>query len=150
MAVSLVPKFNRNDIIKAIAGKKELIEQAILLRLKRVGERFIRNCRNNANFTDRTANLRSSFGYVILKNGTEVFGALGKGEGKEGPEQAQKVIDEVAQKFPTGFVLIGVAGMDYAAAVESKGFDVITGSSAIAEQELKKAMKELGNKLSKK
>lgn len=149
MALSLVPKFNRNQIIQAIAGRKQLIEDAILMRLQRTGEKFIKNARLNASFTDRTGNLRSSFGYIIIKNGSDVAEGFAGGKGKEGKEAAQRVIEEVKQKFPSGYVLIGVAGMEYAAAVESLGYDVITGSSQQAEIELRKAMVELGNKLSK-
>ena len=35
----------------------------------------------------------------------------------------------MALDYPKGMVLIGVAGMGYAAAVESRGYDVITGSA---------------------
>jgi hypothetical protein len=155
MAVKLVFKLNKTDIKRLLQQRKERIEQALLLRLKRIGEEFVTNGRDHASFTDRTGNLRSSIGYVILKDGKQLFSNFqrfpkAKGEkkptGKSGIEAAKEVAKEVAANFPTGFVLIGVAGMDYAAAVESKGYDVITSSSLLAEDSLKKAVKTIEGK----
>lgn len=147
----IVPKFTKADITKALNKKKEIIEAAMLQRLLFVGENFIRNVRENANFTDRTGNLRNSAGYIILHNGkvvTKDFKKTVSAKGKdEGVKKAQKVANDIAAVYPNGFVLIGVAGMEYAAAVESKGFDVLTGSALIAEDALKKAMTELKNKI---
>lgn len=148
MAVVIRPKFDRNQIAKAIAVKKQQIEDAILLRLLRIGEQFVTNARNKADFTDRTGNLRSSIGYVVLKNGKQIESNFEqRAGGPDGVDQAKEVMDDLKQKFPSGYVLIGVAGMDYAAAVESKGFDVITSSAGIAEGSLKAAIVQLGNKL---
>ena len=141
MAVAIVPKFNRADIKKALDERASRIEEAILLRLQRIGEQFVSNARNHADFTDRTGNLRSSIGYVIMKNGQQLYENFEQRKGgPEGEEQAKKVIAESKQNFPTGYVIIGVAGMDYAAAVESKGYDVITSSAQIAESALKLAI----------
>lgn len=148
MAVKVIPKFTRSDIKKAIAERSKATEQAILARLQRIGERFVANARNKADFTDRTGNLRSSIGYVILKDGVQIFENFqARSGGTSGVENAKKVITEAALKFPKGFVIIGVAGMDYAAAVESKGFDVITTSAGIAATSLKESMQQLANKL---
>jgi hypothetical protein len=149
MAVKVVPKFSVVEIKRAMARKLALIEEAIVLRLTRTGERFVKNARNVNTYKDQTGNLRSSIGYVVLKNGEQVSENFKAGKGKEGVDKAKALVAELVDKYPRGYVLICVAGMDYAAAVESKGYDVITGSSKIAEQELKKAMKELSDKLGK-
>lgn len=148
MAVSIVPKFKREDIVKALKIKKQQIEDAVLLRLIRVGEQFVTNARNKADFTDRTGNLRSSIGYVIIKNGVQLKENFKQtAGGPDGIENAEKAIANAAAKYPSGLVLIGVAGMDYAAAVESRGFDVITTSAGIAATSLKEAMAKLASKL---
>lgn len=148
MAVKIVPKFDKAAIQKALLQKRKNIEDALLLNLQRVGEQFVSNARDKATFTDRTGNLRSSIGYVILKNGTQLFENFrAVSNGPEGVANAKKIIDEAKANFPTGLVLIGVAGMDYAAAVESKGFDVITSSAGTAETSLKTAMARIANKL---
>lgn len=148
MAVSIRPKFNRLQISNFIREKKQRIEEAILMRLRRIGEQFVRNAREQANFTDRTGNLRSSIGYVILKDGDQLYDNFRSvSGGPDGVAKAQEVIEEAKRNFPTGYVLIGVAGMDYAAAVESKGYDVITNSAGIAEVSLKTTVQQLANKL---
>lgn len=144
MAVSLVPKFNRNEIRKALEERAIRISDAILMRLQFIGERFVANARTKADFTDRTGNLRSSIGYVIMKDGVQLFENFEqRAGGPEGESQAKKVIEEAKKNFPTGYVLIGVAGMDYAAAVESRGYDVITSSASLAESALKLAVQKI-------
>ncbi len=150
MAVSLKPKFTKEQIVEIMKVRVERIEKAIILRLKRAGENFVKNARDNGTYNDRTGNLRSSIGYVVLKNGVQQsqnFRQVGKG--KDGPPTARNVIDEVKGKFQQGYVLICVAGMDYAAAVESKGRDVITASSHLAEAELKEAIGQLARNIAR-
>lgn len=128
------------------------MEQAILSRLQRVGERFVANARgktkDHGGFGDVTGNLRSSIGYLILKSGKQLTGSNFETitTGGEGSEIGKRVIEEIAQKYPTGIVLICVSGMSYSYAVESKGKDVISGSSLIAMNELKAAMQEISRK----
>lgn len=148
MAVKLVPKFNRADIKKALEEKAKRINDAILMRLQRIGEQFVTNARNRADFTDRTGNLRSSIGYVIMKDGRDIFENYEQRKGgPEGEAKAKEVIEDAKKNFPTGYVLIGVAGMDYAAAVESRGYDVITSSAQIAESALKAAVAKIQSQL---
>jgi len=92
-----------------------------------VGERFVDKARLNGNYTDRTGNLRSSIGYIILLNG-KVVDQNFEGNPK-GQSQGKQVANEVALQYPEGYVLIGVAGMNYAAYVEARNFDVITGAA---------------------
>ena len=60
----------------------------------------------------------------------------------EGRHGAVKIVTELAHRYPKGMILVIVAGMEYAAAVESKGYDVITGSSLFADIELLPFMRE--------
>lgn len=148
MAVSLRPKFNASQIHQFLEEKKKNVGEAILMRMRRIGEQFVRHARENANFTDRTGNLRSSIGYVVMKDGQQLYDNFRQvSGGPDGVDAAKDIIADAKKNFHTGYVLIGVAGMDYAAAVESKGFDVITTGAGIAEESLKLAMQQLGNKL---
>ncbi len=137
-------KFNKEDLKRQVAERIERIELAVLNRLKYVGERFVKNARERANFTDRTGNLRNSIGYTIFKNGNPVYE---QANNNTGGDAAKKVISEHALLFPRGLVLIVVAGMEYAAYVESKNFDVITASSLLAENELKEAINRMRGKI---
>lgn len=154
----LVPKFTKQQIQDLLKKRKKAIEKAILMRLQLIGEQFVKNAREKANFKDRTGNLRNSIGYVILHDGRQVFqnfseariGASGKGKKgakDEGPKKAQKAAREARKKFPTGYVLVGVAGMEYAAYVESNGYDVISSSAIQAEVSLKQAVRTIQDKV---
>ena len=91
-------------------------------------------------FRSQTGNLRSSIGYIIARDGNILKENI---EGKsEGRTQAKKIAEEVLKESKKGFVLICVAGMEYAVAVESKGYDVITGSIPAAKALLKSKIKE--------
>jgi len=159
MALSIKPKFTREQLRQIIQDRMDKIERAAISRLQFVGEKFVTNARNNGAYKDRTGNLRSSVGYVIMKDGIQIaanFKAFpqvdpkAKGAG-QGMEKAQTAIDEIAEKlrgkYPRGLILIGVAGMDYAAAVEAEGFDVITSSSITAKGDLEAGFKELQSKI---
>jgi hypothetical protein len=149
MAVKITPKFTGADIQMMLKDKMQRVEEAVLMRLQLIGETFVKNARENANFTDHTGNLRSSIGYIVLRDGEQYtkggFVKILAGDG--GTEQGDKVLEQAALKYPRGLVLIVVAGMDYAAAVESKGKDVLTASSLIAKADLKKAIQTLGEKM---
>lgn len=141
----LEPMFDFSQIEGRIDGfvfdKNSRMRQA----LHYVGITFMNNARINASFTDRTGNLRSSIGYAVLLNGDVIDEEYegGNVNSEEGISQAKKVVRELAMEFDEGYVLIGIAGMEYAASVESKGYDVITGSTPMADELLTYFKKEL-------
>lgn len=138
----LIPGFSQGDIDRRIDRFTVNIEQRIIWTLAMVGERFVNDARNIRTYKDQTGNLRSSIGYIIARDGNIIQENI---EGKaEGRAQAKKIADEVLRENSKGFVLIVVAGMEYAAAVESKGYDVITGSVPAAKALLKSKIKEYG------
>ena len=144
MALSFKTGFDTEEIKRNIQDRLDKIEAAIINRLKYTGEEFVKNARTNANFKDHTGNLRASIGYAILKNGERVEESI---TGGVGGTAATNVISEVGAAFPKGFVLLVVAGMEYAAAVESQSLDVLTSSSLLAEAALKQAIAALNNKI---
>jgi hypothetical protein len=122
----LIPKFG-NAFSNVFNEFQEKAQNDILQTLQYAGETFVNKARISGNYKDRTGNLRSSIGYIILKDG-KIVDRNFEG-GKEGKDEGQKAANEVASQYPDGYVLIGVAGMKYAAYVEAKSFDVITGSA---------------------
>lgn len=140
------PKFSMADVRKKLEGAKQKMENVIVLRFQRIGETFIANARSNDTYKDQTGNLRSSIGYVILKDGEQIFGTF-PGSTEEGKARAAKTVEEAKAKAPRGFVLIVVAGMEYALYVEAMGYDVLTASGQIAANDLKKAVEQISKKL---
>ncbi|RZJ88731.1 MAG: hypothetical protein EOO20_12835 [Chryseobacterium sp.] len=139
--MGITPNFTRADVRKAIKAKVAQYRDAVNNRLQYAGEQFISLARSVDTYTDRTGNLRNSIGYMILYNGK--VKAQSFGTGGKGPKEGKKIAKQIALEFPSGFVLVGVAGMNYAAAVEARGKDVITGSSQEVETLLKRALRNL-------
>lgn len=86
-------------------------------------------------YRDRTNNLRSSIGFVIFKDGQIVssyFNKSGSGNEGDGGKGASRGLEsaeeESGQVSSNGYVCVLVAGMHYASSVETKGYDVISGS----------------------
>lgn len=95
-----------------------------------VGERCITEARDNGSYTDRTGNLRNSVGYMVLLDGIE--------QSQSNINKLnRKQFDTIKAKYPKGLVLIVVAGMNYAAYVEAKGYNVLSSAELMAENILK-------------
>ena len=138
--MGLIPGFSQENVNRKVDRFVVSIEQRIVWTLAMVGEAFVNAPRNTQTYQDQTGNLRSSIGYIIAKDGMIIQENI---EGRaEGRAQAKEVANEVLRENTSGFVLIGVAGMEYACAVESKGYDVITGSIPAAKALLKRKIKE--------
>ena len=136
----LIPGFSQANINRRIDKWVVNIEQRIIWTLAQVGESFVNDARNTKTYQDQTGNLRSSIGYIVAKDGAIIQENV---QGKaEGVAQARNIAREVLRDNSKGFILIVVAGMEYACAVESKGYDVITGSIPAAKALLKKKIKE--------
>ncbi|HZW64067.1 MAG TPA: hypothetical protein VFF23_00145 [Hanamia sp.] len=172
MKVSIKPKFFITDIEKSLGQLSVRFDEAIINRLRFIGEKFVLNARSNKTYKDNTGNLRSSIKYFILKNG-RLYGAKYTKAGKLAKNQdpnsdfvirpvftkdgklAKKqpfylggvILDKVAKEYPNGYVLLCIAGMEYASYVESKNLDVITASSFIVEEDLRNALDELEDEL---
>ncbi|GAA0561562.1 hypothetical protein [Chitinophaga japonensis] len=148
MVIKVKPKYTAEQIRQVLADRVAKLDKAIISNFRYIGEKFVKNARENGNYTDRTGNLRSSIGYVILKNGAQVkenFRSVSGG--KDGLNQAKQSAKDAAKAFPKGYVLIVVAGMDYAAAVESRGYDVISSSSTQAKEDLRVAIEGLKKRI---
>ena len=109
---------------------KEQYIKAATQKFIEVGERCITEARDNGSYTDRTGHLRNSVGYVVLLNGKEVSQS-------NISKLNHKQIEEIKAKYPKDLVLIVVAGMNYAAYVEAKGYNVLSSAELMAENILK-------------
>lgn len=149
--MTLKAGFNLDQIKSFVNTRLANFNSAILQTYQFAGEEFVRNARiktaADGGFNDITGNLRSSIGYIILQNGKQIYQNFEEapiGTDREtGKAQGLIYAIELASTYSKGIVLICVAGMDYAAAVESKGKDVITGSSLETETRLKQLLGQL-------
>lgn len=115
---------------------EEKYRKACILKLKYVGEQCIRDARLTGSYTDRTGNLRSSIGYVIVDRGQVAFESAFNTvkNGNEGPKEGRAYAHELASQFTSGIALIVVAGMGYASYVQRRGYNVTASAELIAEQ----------------
>lgn len=126
---------------------------ALVYNLCAIGERVLNAARSTNSYKDQTGNLRSSLGYVVAIDGKVVqmsdFAPSDKKTEKtpdkvtgqrEGKAYAQQLLD----KFPTGIVLLVVAGMNYASYVSAKGYDVLDSAELLAGQLIPEMLKQLG------
>lgn len=115
-----------------MAKQKQIVQM-----LQYCGESAVRFARENGNYQDRTGNLRSSVGYLIVQDGREVaqsdFNAV-SANGGEGSTTGLDYARKIAAENNKGIVLIVVAGMNYALYVERRGHDVLSGSQLEAER----------------
>jgi hypothetical protein len=152
--MSLIPVFSMANITRTINNFSNEKERRGYMAFIYAGEQFVNRARERATFTDRTGNLRNSIGYAIAKGGRILkFSCPARGyEGDEGTvnggqeakNAAMQTAREVAAKYKTGLILIGFAGMEYAASVESRGYDVISGYMPETEKDLMNALQDAG------
>jgi len=124
------------------------VEQLIVRNLSYVGESCLTAARSTNTYKDRTGNLRSSIGYVVVKNGQIINKAIyeaGSGtDGKTGVTEGVKFMQEIARQFPDGIALIVVAGMNYAGYVSAQGYDVLDSAELQADKLVPQIMQQLG------
>ena len=138
--------FNINDIDATFKALLAEVDRQLIESLTRVGEEAVKLAKMippERGFKDRTGNLRSSIGYVVLVDGKPVnvaFAAV-KG-GHAGVNEGQRLALQVGRKTE-GYALVVVAGMNYAVHVESKGRDVLTSAEKFAEKEVAKHLADL-------
>lgn len=120
-----------------------------------LGEKMVTYAREDTSkakhYKDQTANLRNSIGYIVVHNGRVVQTAYnGNTPSKTKPGDPAKARQEglnhaqsIAKTLDNDKTyLILTAGMDYAVAVEAKGYDVITGAGNWLESEARKQMED--------
>lgn len=143
--MGIEPKFGNGMITAKIASFKDNLEKATLLALKYLGEDLVKYAKDKHNYTDQTGNLTNSIGYVVVHNGkSEYYGGFTQpGAGKD---SALKIAMQLASGVGSACSLIIVAGMDYAAYVEAKGYNVILPAELKARTDFPATMKRLMDK----
>lgn len=153
--MAITCKTEMSEIQEYINRSIERIDKVVIRNLQRLGEKAVIYARNRTgaeSWYDQTGNLRSSIGYVIAKDG----GIVRRGgfsqilDGTEGPSEGKQFAKEMAEAYPGKYVLIVVAGMNYASYVEEmENKDVLASSSLFVERELPKMIKRIDEQIGK-
>lgn len=126
------------------------IEEAMLPKMIQIGRRAVDIARKKMGgkpYQDDTGNLRSSTGFIVFRDGKEVYRdfkpspagtdkATGLAIGQEKAEEEMRGSE--------GWGIVLVAGMGYASFLENKGFDVMQSGKEDVKRWLTQAFNELG------
>jgi len=105
------------------------VETVIINTLSYVGEYAATLAKDRGSYTDRTGNLKSSVGYMLAVDGKIIISLFEGSGAAEGEQFAQEKLNELNHKY----VLIVVAGMNYASYVENKDYDVLLFTEVMAK-----------------
>ena len=133
---------NPGDIDRYLQDQINRRIKAIISVLDRVGSKCKDEAKDNGSYKDHSSNLRNSVGYVVLNEGVVVSG--GDFDQSPGGGAGKTELQNQIAKYPTGIVLIVVAGMNYAAAVEARNLNVLTSAELLAEQLVPQLLGQLG------
>lgn len=133
-------------IMKTLENRLTLEYQIIIRRLAFIAEQAVNVARNlpsppvemrkephQPNYIDDTGNLRNSIGYMIAVDGEPLNLNFNSDKSRV---LAQKALEGNQQ----GIVLILTAGMEYAAYVSRKGYDVLDSAEIFCKQSLQKLL----------
>ena len=141
--MGITPMFGSGLIAAQATAFQQRVERAAIFLMQYLGEELVKYAKDKHNYTDRTGNLTNSISYVVVRNKEIVFGPDQSTTGQEAALQAAlKMIDTL----PDCIALVIVAGMNYAAYVEAKGYNVILPAELKAKTDFPQAMKKLMDK----
>lgn len=137
----------KNAFYNYVIKQQQNAKEAAITALNYVGLECVKEARQNGKYTDRTGNLRSSIGYAILEDGKPIqksgFERV-KATAAEAQGKSEALITRLAATYNTGLVLVVVAGMDYAAYVEARGYNVLNSAETLAKTLVPQILKQLG------
>lgn len=137
--MGIEPAFPKGAVAGQVLAFQERVEEATIYMLKYLGEELAAYAKDLHSYTDRTGNLTNSIGYAVVRRGTIITRGGGAAPG-EGDDAALKAATAYARTLDGTFSLIVVAGMNYAAYVEAKGYNVILPAELRAKTEVPKAV----------
>ena len=146
--MAIKPNFTKDDVRKRFDAFLNEIEKKQIARLQRLGEMCLVEARTNKGYMMQTGALLSSTGYEVFVDGVAIhsqFDAARRSERKaaETGIKSGESIAETIGKGTKGIALVVVAGMNYAAYVEAKGYNVLSSAEHLAERELPRMLEKL-------
>lgn len=142
--MGITQMFSSGLITAKGAAFQNRVEEAAIFLCKYLGEELVKYAKDKHNYTDRTSNLTNSIDYFVVKNKDIVFGPADQSDKPQ--EAALKAAMKMIATLPDCVALVVVAGMNYAAYVEAKGYNVILPAELKAKTDFPQAMKKLMDK----
>ena len=142
-------KIVNNNIKGTVMAFQKRLETAVIFQLQKLGEELVKYAKDQHNYQDQTGNLTNSIGYAVVKQG-KILNYGGEIQPGEGAAEGLKTAQQMATTLPNSFSLIIVAGMNYAAYVEAKGYNVILPAQLKAMKDFPETVKRLQDLAKKK
>lgn len=153
MGIRMTTKLD--EIHKVLMKEANRVERLTIRALSYLGEQCVSRVRDrggNKSWYDQSGNLRSSVGYVIAYNGNIIqysdFNQIK--QGSEGVSVGKNLAKELVKRYPNDYVLVIVAGMNYAEYVERKdNKDVLASTELWAMDQVPKMLEKLKRQIAK-
>lgn len=146
--MAIKPNFTKDDVRKRFDAFLNDIEKKQIARLQRLGEMCLVEARTNKGYMMQTGALLSSTGYEVFVDGVAIHSQFDAASGAEsnaaetGIKSGQSIAESIG-KGTNGIALVVVAGMNYAAYVEARGYNVLSSAEHLAERELPRMLEKL-------
>ena len=140
--------FTKEDVKRRFDAFLDEVERKQITRLQRLGEKCLIEARTNKGYMMQTGALLSSTGYQVFVDGVAIHSQFDAASGAQSEAAAKGVktgqaLAERIGKETKGVALVVVAGMNYAAYVEAKGYNVLSSAEHLAERELPRMLEKL-------
>lgn len=140
--MAIKPTFQNGAVAAKVQEFQKRLESATVFLLQYMGEELTKYAREQHNYTDQTGNLTNSIGYAVVRNG-KIVNYGGEIKSGDGAAEGLKIAQKMAANASSSFSLLIVAGMNYAAYVEAKGYNVILPAELKAKADLPAYMQKL-------
>lgn len=133
------------QINKMLREEAERQRKVLIRTLLYCAEEITNAARTTDSYTDRSGNLRSSVGCIVIVDGTIIqeYGFEQVKEGSQGVTDGKEFAYSLARQYPHGVAIIAVAGKEYASYVADKGYDVLDSARVLAKKVVEMSLKEL-------
>ena len=153
MGIRMTTKLS--EVHDMLMREAERVERLTIRALSKLGEQCVTKIRDRAGdkrWYDQTGNLRSSVGYVIAHNKNIIqYSTFNQvKQGSEGVKTGKDLAKELAKRYSNNYVLIVVAGMNYAEFVEAMdNKDVLASTKLWAREQVPLMLEKLKRQIAK-
>lgn len=153
MGIRMTTKLS--EVHDMLMREAERVERLTIRALSELGEQCVTKIRDRAgdkSWYDQTGNLRSSVGYVIAHNKNIIqYSTFNQvKQGSEGVKTGKDLAKELAKRYSNNYVLIVVAGMNYAEFVEAMdNKDVLASTELWAREQVPLMLEKLKRQIAK-
>lgn len=153
MGIRMTTKLS--EVHDMLMREAERVERLTIRALSKLGEQCVTKIRDRAgdkSWYDQTGNLRSSVGYVIAHNKNIIqYSTFNQvKQGSEGVKTGKDLAKELAKRYSNNYVLIVVAGMNYAEFVEAMdNKDLLASTELWAREQVPLMLEKLKRQIAK-